>query len=207
MPSISKFLEYPEVLARAQAGDTVLDLGCGFGQDLRLLAADGVSPRNMYASDISSELWDLGFELFKDRHKMASNFIQANILETDPSLEHLTGMVDIIIANQFIHLFDWEGQVSVLKTIVQLSKPGSILIGYQRAQVPPREIERPWGKMFFHDDETYQKLWHRVELETKSKWDLGVKLVDLSEWGMEEEDLDWMPEGRKGINFVVKRQS
>ena len=54
-------------MARAQAGDRVLDLGCGFGQDLRLVATDGACPQNLYASDISKKLWDLSFELFNDR--------------------------------------------------------------------------------------------------------------------------------------------
>ena len=183
-----------------------MDLGCGFGQDLRLLAADGASTGNMYGSDISRELWDLGFELFNDRDKMMAKFIQANILDTGSGLGQLEGMVDVIIANQFIHLFDWEGQVAVLKKIVELSKPGTILIGYQRAQVPPRELKRQWGNMYFHDHESYRKLWQRVELETKSKWDVDVRLVDLTDWGMEKEDFDWMPEGRKGIDFVLTRK-
>lgn len=207
MPSISSFPEYSEVLARAQAGDSVLDLGCGLGQDLRLLATDGAPPLNMYAIDISRDLWDLGFELFNDREKMTATFVETNVLDSISGLQKLNGSFDVIIANQFIHLFDWEGQVSVIKRVVELSRPGSTLIGYQRAQVPPREIERQWGKMYFHDDETYKSLWQRVELETKSAWDLKVRLVDLSEWGMEEEDMAWMPAGRKGINFVVTRRS
>ena len=207
MPSISSFPEYSKVLARAQAGDSVLDLGCGLGQDLRLLATDGAPPANMHAIDVSRDLWDLGFELFNDREKMTATFVEANVLDSVSGLEKLKGSFDVIIANQFIHLFDWEGQVSVIKRIVELSRPGTMLIGYQRAQVPPREIERQWGKMYFHDHETYKSLWQRVELETKSAWDLKVRLVDLSEWGMEEEDLVWMPEGRKGINFVVTRRS
>ena len=162
---------------------------------------DGASTGNMYGSDISKELWDLGFELFNDRDKMAAKFIQANILDTGSGLAQLEGIVDVIIANQFIHLFDWEGQAAVLKKVVELSKPGSILIGYQRAQVPPRELERQWGNMYFHDHKTYRTLWQRVELETKSKWALEVRLVDLSDWGMEKEDFDRMPEGRKGINL------
>lgn len=182
-------------MARAQAGDRVLDLGCGFGQNLRLLAADGACPQNFYASNIKKEL-DLGFDLFNDRDKMVANFIQANILDTNSGLGQLNGTVDVIIANQFIHLFDWEAQVLILRMVVQLSKPRTILIGYQRAQVPPRSSERPWGSMYFDDDESYRKLWQRVELETKSIWDLRVKLVDLSEWGTEEEDCDWMPEGK-----------
>ena len=207
MPSISSFSRYPEVLARVQAGDIVLDLGCCFGQDLRLLAAEGASTRNMYACDISSELWDLGFELFNDREKMDAKFIQADIFDTGSGLEQLKGLIDIVVANQFLHLFDWERQVSAMKRIVEFSKPGSILIGYQRAQVPPKEMERPWGKMYFHDQETFRTIWRRVEIETESEWDVDVDLVELSEWGMEQEDIDWMPEGRKGINFVVTRRS
>ena len=161
----------------------------------------------MYASDISRELWDLGFELFNDRDKMTATFVEANVLDGVSGLKKVKASFDVIIANQFIHMFDWEGQVSVVKKVVELSKPGTMLIGYQRAQVPPVEMERRWGNMYFHNHETFRSLWQRVESETKSAWDLEVRLVDLSEWGMEEEDLAWMPEGRKGINFVVTRRS
>ena len=194
-------------MERLRTGDTVLDIGCCLGQDLRLLAADGALTQNMYASDINSQLWNLGFELFKDREKMLAKFIQADIFDANSSLAQLDGRIDIIIANQFFHLFDWEGQVAAMKKVVGFSKPGSVLIGYQRAQTPPREIETPWGRMYFHDDKTYRDLWRRVELETGNRWSVEVDLVDLSEWGMEAEDVHWMPDGRKGINYVVTRLS
>lgn len=190
-----------------EAGATVLDIGCCFGQDLRLLAADGASPQNMYASNLRRELWDLGFELFDDREKMTATFIQADIQDPDSGLRELEAKIDVVIANQFLHLFDWEGLVSAMKKIVGLSRRKTVLIGYQRGQVPPKEIERPWGKMYVHDEETYRKIWQRVELETGTQWDVDVELVELSEWGMEKEDCDWMPDGKKGINFVVTRRS
>ena len=59
---------------------------------------------------------------------MVANFIQANILDTDSDLGQLNGIVDVVIANQFIHLFDWEPQVLVLKLVVQLSKPKTVLM-------------------------------------------------------------------------------
>lgn len=159
----------------------------------------------MYASDISGELWQLGFELFNDREKMVAEFIQADIFDTHSSLEKLSGRIDIIIVNQFLHLFDWEGQIAAMKTIVKLSKPGSIVVGYQRAQVPSQEVRRPWGTMYLHDPKTFRKIWETVEVETRSKWDIEADLVDLREWGMEPEDFSWMPDGKRGINFVGTR--
>ena len=105
LPSISTFSEYPAIVDRARSGATVLDLGCCFGQDLRLLAANGVSPEYMYASHISSELWELGFDLFRDKAKMTAQFIQTNIFDTASHLKLLNGRIDIIIACQFLHLF------------------------------------------------------------------------------------------------------
>jgi hypothetical protein len=29
----------------------------------------------------------------------------------------------------------------------------------------------------------------------------------LQDWGMQDEDLEWMPEDRMGINFVITRDS
>ena len=46
----------------------------------------------------------------------------------------------------------------------------------------------------------------RVDFETKSAWDLKVKLVDLSGLNMEGKDLTWMAEVSKGINFVATRR-
>lgn len=49
-------------------------------------------------------------------------------------------------------------------------------------------------------------MWQRVEVETGSRSDVVVELIGLREWGMEPEDLDCMPERRKGIDFVAKKR-
>ena len=207
LPSISNLPIYPEILTRVRSGDVILDLGCCFGQDLRLLAAEGGSSGQMYASDINSELWNLGFDLFKDRDRMLATFIQADILDPDSGLKQLRGMVDVLIANQFLHLFDWEQQVLAIKRIVELSKPGTLVVGYQRAQIPPRQFARPWGNMYFHDQDSFERIWRMVGVATESVWEVEATIVDLREWGMEQEDIEWMPEGKKGINFAVRRIS
>ena len=205
LPSISNFPQYPHVLARAKQGDRILDLGCGLAQDLRYLAADGAPSENLYASDISPELWNFGFDLFKDHDRMAANFVAANLLDDVSELRKWDGMMDVIIANMIIHLFDWDGQIVALKNLVELSRPGALVLGYQRAQVPPVSKERPWGTMYFHDENTFRQIWEIVQQKTHQVWDLEIRLVPLSEWGMEPEDVEWMPEGKVGLNFVAKR--
>lgn len=64
-PHTIPFPQYPATLARVQAGACVPKLGCGFGQELRQLAFNGAPTQKTYAIDLSQELWDLGFELFR----------------------------------------------------------------------------------------------------------------------------------------------
>ena len=206
LPSISTFPIYNDIIKRGRGGATILDLGCAFGQNLRLLAADGVSTSRMYAVDKSAVLWNLGFDLFRDQQKMEAKFIQTDFCDRSSDLQLLQGQTDIIIACQFLHLFSWEKQIEASKRIVELSRPGSMLIGYQRAQEQAQETARPWGLMYFHSAESFQRMWSQIEDETKTKWKVEVSLVDLQQWGMEEEDIEWMPSDRKGINFVVTRQ-
>lgn len=71
---------YADILSRISNGGIFLDVGTGFGQELRRLIADGALGRNMYAIDVSSELWELGYRLFKDRERLDARLIVADIL-------------------------------------------------------------------------------------------------------------------------------
>ena len=207
LPSITTFAEYPEVLQLARSNATILDMGCCFGQDLRLLAADQVPTQRMYATDIQRELWELGFEMFRDREKMHATFIQADVFDPCSNLARLDGQVDIILACQFLHLFNWEGQMTAMKRIARLSRPDCLVVGYQRGQVLAQECVRPWGTMYLHNVETFKDIWEQLGKETGIRWTVNASLVDLKDWGMEAEDATWMPAGQRGLNFVVTRQS
>ncbi|MCJ1264609.1 hypothetical protein MMC22_004482 [Lobaria immixta] len=192
---------------RARAGATVLDVGCCFGQDLRLLATNGVETKKMYAIDISHEFCDLGFDLSQDRSKMEAKFIHRDISDQPLRLQQLDVKMDIILVCQLLHLFNQEQQILVTKSIVQFSRPGSVVIGYQRAHPETCNIARPFGVMFLHNLDTFRDMWRQVEGETGTKWRVEVEMVDLAEWGLEKEDCEWMPLSWAGINFVAVGES
>ncbi|MCJ1356350.1 MAG: hypothetical protein MMC33_006345 [Icmadophila ericetorum] len=149
LPSISIFPDSVDIIDRVRVGATVLDVGCCFGQNLRLIAAEGVSTKKMYATNINAELWDLGFELFRDRDKMKAKFIHSDILGKGTNLQLLNRQIDIIIACQFLHLFDWNWQLAAMKRVMEFSRHRSVFIGYQRVQVQAQEVSRPWGTIYY----------------------------------------------------------
>ncbi|RAL13424.1 class I SAM-dependent methyltransferase [Aspergillus homomorphus CBS 101889] len=210
LPGLAGFREFSALVERARQSDsTILDLGCGLGQDLRLLAAHGVPTERMVAVDVEPRLWELGYELFKDGGgRMQAKFIQGDFhTMTDEQLAPVQGKVDLVIAAQFLHLFSYEGQLVACKRIVALSKLGTTVVGFQQGHVRPVEYRRPWGVTFYQNRESFVKMWGAVQEETRTVWDLEVREVSLLDWGMQEEDFAWMSENRIGIEFVISRVS
>ena len=205
LPSIFAFPNYPAILSRVQNAATVLDLGCSLGQDLRRLTADGAPSENMYASDLHSELWDIGFDLFRDRETMKARFIQADIFDPDTPLRELNGKIDIILTCQFLHLFSWKQQIEAVKKMIDMSRPGTCLLGYQIGRLQPVEVQTPWGLMFYHNVDSFKELWRQIARATGTKWVLDATMVDLSQWGMQKQDYEWMSADSRGLNFVVTR--
>ena len=211
LPSVSRYPQYAEVLSRMKAGATVLDLGCCFGQDLRRLAADGAPTENMIASDLHSELWELGYDLFRDRETMKARFVKADIFappeeeEGSAALDRLKGQVDFVFLCQFLHLFSWEGQVAALKRAVAMSRPGAMFLGYQIGRTEALEVEQPWGKMLLQNEDSFRRMMRQVGEETGTRWEVWASLGSQAEWGMELEDFEWMGPASRGLNFVVRR--
>ena len=59
----------------------VLDIGCGLGQELRFLATDGINTTELYGMDTTSDLWDAGAELFRDRDRFG--FLKCDVMDPD----------------------------------------------------------------------------------------------------------------------------
>ncbi|KAI9925302.1 hypothetical protein ASPWEDRAFT_32402 [Aspergillus wentii DTO 134E9] len=209
LPGLASLPEFPSVVekARSQPDPLIIDVGCGLGQNLRLLADHSVPTTNMWGVDLEPRLWELGFDLFRDAHRMRGRFIGGDFLTMpDDKLGRLAGKADVIIAQQFLHLFDWDGQLTALKRMVDMSKPGTILVGHQRGAKTEQEIKRPWGKAFLHDSHSFTRMWEIIQKETTTQWTLDVKTVDILDWGLEEADLPGLTDGdRTGLTFVITR--
>ena len=202
---------YDEVLRRAKAGGTVLDLGCCFGQDIRKLVFDGVPAENIWGADLRHDFLQVGFELFKDKDSLKSNFVVADIFNPDSDLKQLDGKIDIIHVGSFIHLFDWDGQMMVCKRLVQLLRPqkGSLILGRQVGNKQPGTYPHrtnPKGTMFRHDEKTFEDLWKQVGNETGSRWLVDAMLKDAAGFVGPSKDGDWADPNLRRLVFAVRRE-
>jgi hypothetical protein len=112
-------------------------------------------------NDLSLELWEIGFDLFRDRGRFAARFLQGNMLSKPNPLWKL-GETDIVVASQIFHLFLWEQKLTVLGNLVGLSKKGTMVLGLQTAKDEAQEVENQWGHMYFHDVESFEWMWLEV---------------------------------------------
>ncbi|KAH4263700.1 hypothetical protein HBI04_148700 [Parastagonospora nodorum] len=198
---------YKEVLERIKNGEQYLDIGCCMGQDIRKLAHDGAPEYNMYGSDLKSEFWSIGYDMFLDKATLKSKFIEADVFDADSGLKELDGKLNIVHAASFFHLFDWDSQVKAAKRIGQLLKaePGVMVFGRQGGMPEAGTIGHiQEGKSsYWHNLESWAKMWKQAGDETGIKWEVQ------SSFG--EEDLTKrmnakiVPAGTRFMTFTIRR--
>lgn len=185
-----KFLElnmslspiYTLVLSRLRKGETLLDLGCGLGQDIRKLIQDGTPKENLHGVDLSQGLIDAGFDLFLDTESLRSYVFRADIFKQgNARLTKLEGQIDVVFAGSFFHLFDWDEQILVAKRIVELlrARPGSMVFGHQLGHL--RAGTYPYGltserNIFKHDVPSFVQMWTQLGRETGVDWHVEATL-------------------------------
>lgn len=199
---------YAEILSRVKKGGIFLDVGTGLGQELRRLAADGAPGRNMLAIDLSSDFWELGYLLFKDRGRLDANLIIANILATDDGNAEMTalkGKVDVIHTGSFFHLFDWSDQAEALKRLVGLTRVGALLVGHQTGREPAKSTLIRGEPRFYHDQESWRKMWNEVGEATGTTWALEVEVGEHDVLGLKQDDFIWMGSYARALRFVATR--
>jgi SAM-dependent methyltransferase len=162
-------------------GETFLDLGCAFAQDLRRLVADGVDSRQCYGSDLLLDLINLGYELFHDRDTLKSEFIAADIFDLESPLKQIHGNIDIINASSFFHLFSRDEQLQIARQCVKIMRPkaGSLLVGRHRAQVVGGDTTGNFGpsSKYWHSAESWTQFWAEIAAETGVKFDVDVVMT------------------------------
>lgn len=179
------------------------------GQDLRRLTADGAPSSNMYASDIESEFWELGYELFRDRETLKAVFLQADVFDPESSLAGLKGEFDVVYIGSFLHLWEWKRQAEAVKVIMGLTRPGALVVGCQLGRSKGMEVTTGWkngGETYFmHDAETVQRLWDEAGESNCMDWELNAKSVDVKELLPEPRDSSWMGDDARSLLFEAKR--
>ncbi|KAI1462855.1 hypothetical protein F4805DRAFT_12022 [Annulohypoxylon moriforme] len=172
---------YPEVLERVRAGDTLLDLGCGLGQDIRKYVYDGAPAENLVGVDVESKFHDLGYELFKDRETLKARLVTGDVFDDD-FLSEFRGKIDIIFVGSFLHLFTYEQQLKIMAHVTKLlrNRKGSMIFGRHMATAQNGGAVNSntigWS-LYYHSPETINQL---LESSSAGKWDVQTKLIPYS---------------------------
>ncbi|KAH7402868.1 hypothetical protein BKA66DRAFT_404384 [Pyrenochaeta sp. MPI-SDFR-AT-0127] len=202
-PSFAGLEEYDEVVERLCKGQKLLDMACCFGQTTRELVVGGAPAVNIYGCDLQPGFIELGYELFKDREKLQSKFLIADIFDSNSALADLKGHFDMVYAGSFFHLWGREGQVKASKAVAALLRPepGSMILGRQVGAVEAAEQISPTGTMYRHNVASFKKMWKEVGD------DLGVTFtVEATLKVLSSDHLDWHADGTRRIWFVVRRE-
>ena len=154
-----------------------LDLGCCVGQDIRSLVHAEVPDTRLVGVDIDHAFLDIVYELFRDRNRLRSQFIVADIFTLEhpepPSsnpngLSPLVGQVSILWASAFLHLWNLSGQKTVCRKILLLmrNEPGVRILGRQAGSKVPTQVKHLTnpgeGLMYRHNSETFKKMWCEI---------------------------------------------
>lgn len=162
-PFIQKHPALQHVRTMLQGPESrLIDIGCGFGQDLRFLAANvGIDSTKLSGLDLDQEMIDLGYELFNDRNTgtFDAHFETGDMLKLSSTHAHLTNKFDVVHATCALHLFDHDTQVLACENVLRLLKPGGLLLG---SQVGRTTVTTLANGMYLNNETSFAELFKKA---------------------------------------------
>jgi SAM-dependent methyltransferase len=158
-----------------------MDVGCGIGQELRQLAAEGVQTANLYGLDINASNISTGYTLFKDSKALNALFLTTNILDAAPGSfqSQLTHKMDILWTSNMIHLLPLDQQINAFTNILALMRrtPNSLIAGRTRAaEVSGLYVDESGVLGWWHDVASFKKMFHDAADRVGEKWETDVEI-------------------------------
>ncbi|EPS38249.1 hypothetical protein H072_8024 [Dactylellina haptotyla CBS 200.50] len=204
---------------KAPSSSLLMDVGCGLGQDIRALVADGADPANIIGFELHPEFIQAGYGLWRDgpetENPLKTTFITGSIFDEDNDLTPYHGRVDIIHVSAMLHLFSMEKQLIIAGRFDKLLKaePGAIITGTQvgvreAGVLEPRTETEGWNSrlsvgIFRHNIETFKEFWTKVG---DGKWNVEVSEIVMN-IDPEKHQLSIVAKGETilALRFVVTR--
>ncbi|KAJ3551506.1 hypothetical protein NM688_g4664 [Phlebia brevispora] len=190
---ITRIPAYKELLklGKEREGAIYLEMACCVGNDLRKAIADGFPAKQVIASDLQPEFWEMGHKLFKSTPEsfpvpfIAGDAFDPKFLAPSPilsvlptaplprlntltSLTPLVRCISAIHASAFFHLFSEEKQLQLAKSLASLllPEPGSIIFGEHVGMPQKGNLEdKEAHDMFCHSPESWKEMWETQVFE------------------------------------------
>ena len=196
---------YPSVVSRLRSGQSLLDLGCCFGQDLRKAAFDAGTSTNLYGADLKGEFLDLGYELFRDRDFFKAQLRPGDVFDEN-FLADWYGTIDMIYLGSFLHLFNRKQQQQIVTKLIHLLRPGPGALVFGRhlgaEEGGGYRMESLGWDLYRHSNETIKELW---ETEAGDKWSIESSLSRYESGGWDNDRRGWQGGETKQMTFAAIR--
>lgn len=153
-----------EKIVLAGKEQTILDIGCALGTDLRKMYLDGSKRQKLYGLDLENGFIELGYELFNDKEATTIHFLTGNILEKE-TVETLQKdeTWDIIYSSSVIHLLEKTEIIILLQHVYDLLPNGGIFFGQTTGLKEPQErLEKSGRRRYLHSKNSLLKEFEAV---------------------------------------------
>ncbi|KAK3935311.1 S-adenosyl-L-methionine-dependent methyltransferase [Diplogelasinospora grovesii] len=166
-PRVDRHYLYHAVISEVRSSNRPLklvDVGCCVGTDIRQLVHDGLPVENITGLDIERRFFNVGYSLYNQSPAdFPVTFLQADILSPDfpRRFAHLRAQFDYVHSANVVHLFDYEGQLTFLRHLAFLVKPGGLVWGRQvgEADDSPTRSLRLEGKGDRFTPSEFMRMW------------------------------------------------